>query len=919
MRQAITLAWFRVFRALVCTIAALLAIVGTSQPAAATAKLYGAAHTGGPRAPSTLYRIDPATGSSVAVGPIGFNAVGGIGFHPTTGVLYGAAKRSSDQVSVLVEIDPTTGAGTEIGPTGIGAFGFGENVSDISFRPSDGTLFAYIEPDDGVVTIDPTTGAASLVGGPANPPGCCGSGIGFDPVDVLYHVDDGGVSTLDQSTGLSTPGPTLTYVGFPSLSDFPRPNAMEFNPDDGAPYVSVNDGSGGQGPNYLAILDPITGDVNHIGRSVNGLDTLAWEPAPFEPCGVSLYGVGHTGGPTAPTQFYSVNPSTGVAVGIGAVGFNAVGGIDVDPMTGLLFGIGERPADGVNVLITIDPATGLGTEIGPTGIEGFGFGVRVSDVSFRTSDGVFFAYVEQGDGLFTIDPATGAASLVGGPASPTGCCGSGIGFSAANVLYHADDVGFSSLDQSLGTAAHLGGLSFVGFPALTNPRPNSIDFDPAFDVAFVTVNDGEQGTGPNYLATLDVVTGDITNVGLSANGLDGLAWVADCDDADPCTVDQCLSPVTECALFGAAHTGGPASPSTLYHIDPRTGSALPVGPVGFDKVGGLDFQPVTGTLFGVARRASDEVDVLITVDPQTGSGTEVGPLVNTLAAGGSHFDLSFRNYDGRLFLTAFSPINECVSLFEVDPATGLATEIGDTTTCGPGNALGFSPDDTLYLVLGDAGEGLYTVDEQTGTATLSAALGYLGFPPLARPRTNAMDVDPCAGLTFISVNDGSGGTGPNYLATLETATGEIQHVGSSVDGLTALAWRPASPGQGACLHDPLPDSDGDGVCDEFDNCPQIPNPDQGPAPLGQTLLVLPTKQDFDWSAVLDVEWVRGDFVVAADIGSYAWTLDVTLTGATFNDPTTPVLDEGLWYLVKPDCPAGSWTSIRQTVARVTND
>jgi hypothetical protein len=797
--------------------------------------------------------------------------------------------------------------GTEIGPTGIDPLVFGDSVSDISFRSSDGTLYAFVEPEDGVFILDPATGAASLVGGPANPPGCCGSGMGFDPIDVLYHADDGGVSTLDQSTGAATPGPALTYLGFPPLGNSPKPNAMDFDPDDGASYITINDGSGGQGPNYLAILDPATGDVQNIGRSVNGLDALAWEPVQIEPCGVTLYGVGHTGGPTTPTEFYRVDTSTGATVSIGAVGFDAVGGIDVDPMTGVLYGIGGRPADGVNVLITIDPATGAGTEVGPTGIEALGFGARVSDVSFRNSDGELFAYVEQGDGVFTIDPATGAASTVGGPASPTGCCGSGIGFSAADVLYHADDAGFSSIDQSTATATHLGGLNFVGFPALDNPRPNSIDFDPAVDVAFVTVNAGSVGAGPNYLATLDVVTGDVVNIGLSANGLDGLAWVADCDDADPCTVDQCLSPVTECALFGAAHAG-PSSPSTLYRIDPYTGSALTVGPIGFDKVGGLDFQPVTGTLFGVARRASDAVDILITVDPSTGTGTEVGPLVNTLAAGGSHFDLSFRNYDGRLFLTAFSPINPCVSLFEVDPLTGMASEIGDTTTCGPGNALGFTTDDTLQLTLGDTNEGLYTVDQQTGAATLGAPLSYLGFPALQRPRTNAMDADPCAARTFVAVNDGSGGAGPNYLATLDTSTGEILHVGRSVDGLDALAWRTASGDQGFCLHDSLPDGDEDGVCDSQDNCPQIANPDQGLAPLGQTLLALPSKQDFDWSAVLDVEWVRGDIVVAGDVGAYAWTIDLLLTGASFSDPAIPVLDTGFWYVVKPDCPAGSWSS-----------
>jgi hypothetical protein len=51
---------------------------------------------------------------------------------------------------------------------------------------------------------------------------------------------------------------------------------MDFHPLTDVAYVSVNEGSGGSGPNYLGTLDPFSGIITHIGQTVNGLDALAW-------------------------------------------------------------------------------------------------------------------------------------------------------------------------------------------------------------------------------------------------------------------------------------------------------------------------------------------------------------------------------------------------------------------------------------------------------------------------------------------------------------------------------------------------------------------------------------------------------------------------------------------------------------------
>lgn len=55
--------------------------------------------------------------------------------------------------------------------------------------------------------------------------------------------------------------------------------------------------------------------------------------------------------------------------------------------SGTLYAMCER-SDGSNtiVLITIDPSTGAGTEVGPTGLENLGDFSGTHDISFRPSD-----------------------------------------------------------------------------------------------------------------------------------------------------------------------------------------------------------------------------------------------------------------------------------------------------------------------------------------------------------------------------------------------------------------------------------------------------------------------------------------------------------------------------------------------------
>jgi DNA-binding beta-propeller fold protein YncE len=250
----------------VLALAVALGGLGFSAGADAVPVLYGAAYNG-PDGLSTFYSLDAATGAATAIGAIGFERVSGMDFDPMTGVLYATAERSDgSDVPVLITIDLATGAGAEVATLNGGApHSFGDTYTDISFR-SDGTLYAYLEPGDGLGTLDVGTGALIELG--FTGVGCCGNGIAFSGSDVLLHANDVELSELDQNTAAAS---YLATLGFPAGQVFPRVNALDFDPATGTLYAAVRRDFA----NYLATIDPLTGAVTSIGGSVNGLDAIA--------------------------------------------------------------------------------------------------------------------------------------------------------------------------------------------------------------------------------------------------------------------------------------------------------------------------------------------------------------------------------------------------------------------------------------------------------------------------------------------------------------------------------------------------------------------------------------------------------------------------------------------------------------------
>ncbi len=218
---------------------------------------------GGSSTTSDLYTIDPATAVPTTVGPIGY-ALTALAFHPITGVLYGATtNNSADDPRSLVTVDPDTGAATLIGELDPG----GDNASDIAFA-SDGTLYAWTAFDGQLATIDLTTGVMTIYG--VNT-GEFGGGLSFVG-PTLYHIPrlaTGDIETLDLLDG----SPTVVVA----MAASAQVTCAAYG--SGAMYVSE------KGTNYLETIDLVTGAATNIGIIGTGqpFDALAWGPAPTPP------------------------------------------------------------------------------------------------------------------------------------------------------------------------------------------------------------------------------------------------------------------------------------------------------------------------------------------------------------------------------------------------------------------------------------------------------------------------------------------------------------------------------------------------------------------------------------------------------------------------------------------------------------
>ena len=215
------------------------------------------------------------------------------------GVCYGATG-SADAANpgALISIDPTTGAGTLIGPTGIMGDN-GESVPAMAIK-STGEVYALSASNNSsLYSINASIGAGSYIAstGLVSP-----EALAFDANDVLYAVsNNNNLYTLNPATGSPTLiGPT----GFTT-------KALSYDPTDGTMYgCSATDG--------IYTVDLTTGNSTLVGTTGLGGSTHAIH---FDQAG-RLYGT--KGSASIPYTLIEIDKITGEGTTIGPIGFDAV-------------------------------------------------------------------------------------------------------------------------------------------------------------------------------------------------------------------------------------------------------------------------------------------------------------------------------------------------------------------------------------------------------------------------------------------------------------------------------------------------------------------------------------------------------------------------------------------------------------------
>lgn len=218
----------------------------------------------------SLYRINLGTGAATLIGPVepfGITDVDGLAFQPGTNVLFGV----DDVFDFLITIDLATGLGLGVGDLGVDVLDTG-----LTFDAA-GNLYLADEGTQGFYSVDPTTGAATLIGSTGREITALGA-VG----STVYGIDDENnqLVTIDPATGATTlVGDLGVDVGDTGLDAF-----------GGLLYAVEDDGR-------IFTIDPATGAATEVGSTLDGFEGLAIGPqaAVPEPATLALAGAGLAG------------------------------------------------------------------------------------------------------------------------------------------------------------------------------------------------------------------------------------------------------------------------------------------------------------------------------------------------------------------------------------------------------------------------------------------------------------------------------------------------------------------------------------------------------------------------------------------------------------------------------------------------
>ncbi len=185
--------------------------------------------------------------------------------------------------------------------------------------------------------------------------------------------------------------------------------------------------------------------------------------------------------------------------------------------TGVLYGAGTDATTGAVTLYTVNPTSGMLTQVGSTGLGNLAQGDQANGLAFSpggilyTVDANFAGFPNGSSSLYTVNTSTGAATQVG----PVGNLSQGtIGFDGSGNLYEINNQltpnRFDILDQGTGAGTQLGNTAFTDVFGLA--------FSNGALYGFANVN--------NRVITINTATGVGTSVATFNTGGTGIILAA---------------------------------------------------------------------------------------------------------------------------------------------------------------------------------------------------------------------------------------------------------------------------------------------------------------------------------------------------------------------------------------------------------
>ncbi len=196
-------------------------------------------------------------------------------------------------------------------------------------------------------------------------------------------------------------------------------------------------------------------------------------------------------------------------------------GLAFQPHTGALLGsTGNSVAGTAAMLVKINPVTAQVLVIGSFNagpVNGSGTPATMADIAFDSAGILYGIGSIGGPNLYTINTSTGQATLVGSTGL-TFTSGGGLAISSAGVFYGTPtSARYGTYDSTTGAYTN---ITAPALPAGTGAY-TALDFTGS---TLYGLNTGPGSPPPTHIVTIDPTTGTVTDIGVSLNSLDAIAF-----------------------------------------------------------------------------------------------------------------------------------------------------------------------------------------------------------------------------------------------------------------------------------------------------------------------------------------------------------------------------------------------------------